>query len=136
MACFSKEYNERTKTYMNEELTIAIDELRERPSDKTWFIPVLINETQIPSRRISAVEDLSHLQVISLHEDWDTGVIRILRVLRYDDPVFVRVWKLLDILDGPFNDERRYAIEQLGNLRVAENQVIIAFPLTIEPQPI
>jgi hypothetical protein len=26
IACFSKEYNERDKTYMNEELTIAIDE--------------------------------------------------------------------------------------------------------------
>src|SRR3954471_16945127 len=27
IACFSKEYNERDRTYMNEELTIAIDEL-------------------------------------------------------------------------------------------------------------
>jgi hypothetical protein len=33
MACFSKEYNERDETYMNEELTIAIDKLRKRPSD-------------------------------------------------------------------------------------------------------
>src|SRR4051794_11173346 len=39
MACFSKEYSERDETYMNEELTIAIDKLRKRPSDKVWFIP-------------------------------------------------------------------------------------------------
>lgn len=81
MACFSKEYNERDKNYMNEELTIAIDEMRERSSDKTWFIPVLINDSRIPSRRISAVEDLSDIQAINLQEDWDAGVNRILRVL-------------------------------------------------------
>ena len=74
MACFSKEYNERDRTYMNEELTLAIDALRERPSDKTWFVPVLINEARIPSRRISAVEDLSDLQATMLHEDWDSGI--------------------------------------------------------------
>src|SRR3954469_14212315 len=68
LACFSKEYNERIKSYMNEELIIAIEELRQKPSDNTWFIPVLINETRIPSRRISVVEDLSDIQAISLHE--------------------------------------------------------------------
>jgi hypothetical protein len=33
-----REFNERDRTYMNEELTLAIDELRERPSSKTWFV--------------------------------------------------------------------------------------------------
>src|SRR3954466_4968366 len=113
LACFSKEYNERIKSYMNEELTIAIDELRQKPTDKTWFIPVLINETRIPSRRISAVENLSDIQAINLQKDWDVGISRILRVLRYDDPVLARIWNLLEILDGPFIDERRHAIEQL-----------------------
>ena len=51
VACFSKEYNERDRSYMNEELTLAIDQLRERPSSRTWFIPVLINQTAIPSLR-------------------------------------------------------------------------------------
>src|SRR3982751_2933694 len=50
VACFSREYNERDRSYMNEEMTLAIDELRARPSNKTWFIPVLVNETAIPSR--------------------------------------------------------------------------------------
>jgi hypothetical protein len=43
IACFSKEYRGRDRTYMGEEITIAIDELRIRPHDKTWFIPVLLN---------------------------------------------------------------------------------------------
>jgi TIR domain len=82
IACFSKEYDERNKTYMNEELTLAVDELRERPSDKTWFIPILINQTRVPSRRISSVEDLSDLQATRLYEDWNAGINKILRVLR------------------------------------------------------
>ena len=46
IACFSQESNERKRTYMREEITLAIDELRLRPSDTTWFIPVLHNETR------------------------------------------------------------------------------------------
>jgi hypothetical protein len=37
LACFSREFNERDRSYMNEELTLAIDELRERPSSRSWF---------------------------------------------------------------------------------------------------
>lgn len=54
LACFSREFSERDRSYMNEELTLAIDELRERPSSRIWFITVLINKTAIPSRRISS----------------------------------------------------------------------------------
>lgn len=85
MACFSKEYKEREKTHMNEELTLAIEELRERPSDKAWFIPVLINETEIPSRRISSVEDLRDIQAIKLYENWDEEVYRIVNAVKYGD---------------------------------------------------
>jgi HEAT repeat protein len=126
IACFSKESNERDETHMNEELTIAIDRLRKRSPEKAWFIPVVINETQIPSRFISEVEELSDIQAIILHENWDAGIDRILRVLRYDDPVLARIWKLLEIFDGPFIDERRHAIEQLSGLGVAEKVVIVA----------
>ena len=48
LACFSKEFNERDRSYMNEELTLAIDELRQRPVSRTWFIPVLLNENCDP----------------------------------------------------------------------------------------
>ena len=49
IACFSKEYNKRNDTYMNEELTIAIDELRQRPTDRIWFIPIQSRELKILS---------------------------------------------------------------------------------------
>jgi TIR domain len=82
IACFSKEFNGRDRSHMHEELTLAIDELRARPSEKTWFIPVLLNETHIPTKTISSAEDLSDLQVTRLYDNWTEGIGRILRVVR------------------------------------------------------
>jgi hypothetical protein len=116
MACFSREYNERARTHMGEELTIAIDELRARPSEKIWFIPVILNNTTIPSRRISNVEDLSNLNAVKLYEDWNKGFNSILRVLEYDNPDLARVWNLIDIVEKPFASERLHAIHELGTM--------------------
>src|SRR5215203_6234706 len=43
LACFSSAYRDRQRTYMNEELTLAIEELRLRSTDRAWFIPVLLD---------------------------------------------------------------------------------------------
>ena len=99
LACFSKELNARDRSYMNEELTLAIDELRARPSDSTWFIPILINNTKIPSRSISQAEDLSHIQTVNLYDNWNDGIQRILRVIKHDDPVSARIFYLSDVLE-------------------------------------
>jgi hypothetical protein len=48
IACFSTAYAERDRTYMNEELTLAIDELRARPTSRAWFLPARLDECQIP----------------------------------------------------------------------------------------
>ena len=82
IACFSSEYNEREKTYMNEELTLAIDELRKYSTERAWFIPVLLSECEIPDRSIGAGETLRDFQWVSLHDDWDTGVQRILSIVQ------------------------------------------------------
>ena len=159
---------------MNEELTEAIDALRERPTDRAWFIPVMLDDTKIPSRSISAVENLSDLQFAELNKDnWNSGISRIVRVLRaprkiaaihplprnclrmisglfslrfidvlaidvavgacrqffevplrHDDPVLARVWKLIDLIEGPFDKERVHAIEQLGGITPVEKETI------------
>ena len=119
IACFSREYNKRERTHMSEEITIAIDELRIRPSERTWFIPVLINKTNIPSRPISSVEDLSDMNAVKLYENWNAGINKILRVLMYDDPVLSRVCYLLDINERPFDNERLHAIRELGAIGAA-----------------
>ncbi|HSE18758.1 MAG TPA: toll/interleukin-1 receptor domain-containing protein [Pyrinomonadaceae bacterium] len=58
IACFSVEYLRRSRTYMNEELTLAIEELRQRPTDRAWFIPVLLSNVEIPARNIELTHDL------------------------------------------------------------------------------
>jgi hypothetical protein len=52
IACFSKEFNSRSRSYMNEELTFAIEELRRRPTERVWFIPVILTDGGIPGRSI------------------------------------------------------------------------------------
>jgi HEAT repeat protein len=116
IACISQESNARDRTYMREEITLAREELRLRPSDTIWFIPVLLNDTTIPSLSISKVEDLSDLNFVKLYEDWDKGIDLILRVLEHDNKEAVRVRKLIEIVEQPFADERLHAIRQLGTM--------------------
>lgn len=59
---------------MNEELTLAIDELRLRPTARAWFVPVVINEGEVPDRVVGAGESLRDLQWVNLDEDWPAGV--------------------------------------------------------------
>ena len=87
VACFSTEYNDRDKTYMNEELTIAIAELRQRPHDRIWFIPVKLNECEIPDRDIGGGETLRDLHYVNLYEDWDSSILRILKAVQSVVPV-------------------------------------------------
>ena len=82
IACFSKEYYERDKTYMNEELTVASEELRQRPADRVWFIPTKLNECEIPDIDIGRGETLQDLQYVSLYKNWDTGIQRILNTIQ------------------------------------------------------
>lgn len=74
IACFSTEVNARSQTYMSEELKVAIEELHRRPADKVWFIPVKLNECEIPDIDIGGGETLRNLQYVDLHENWETGI--------------------------------------------------------------
>jgi TIR domain len=94
LACFSTEYTARDKTHMNEEITLAIDELRIRPTERAWFIPIILNDTEIPDRPISSVETLADIQAVRLFEDWEAGIRRILRAITTDNPIVARVYYL------------------------------------------
>ena len=78
IACFSTEVNARSQTYMSEELKVAIKELHQRPVDKVWFIPVKLNECEIPEIDIGGGETLRNLQYVDLHRNWDVGIQRLL----------------------------------------------------------
>ena len=82
IACFSEEYHNRGQTYMNQELTFAIDELNQRSPDQIWFIPVKLNECEIPDRDIGGGKTLQALQYVNLYENWDDSIQRILKVIQ------------------------------------------------------
>lgn len=75
--CFSQAYHKRISTYVNEELILAIEELRKRPIDRAWFIPVLLDECDVPDRDIGAGKTLRDIQYQSLYEDWETAIERL-----------------------------------------------------------
>src|SRR4051794_10796778 len=52
IACFSKKSAARDASYMNEELTLALEQLRRRPTDRAWFLPVLLENVELPPRSI------------------------------------------------------------------------------------
>ncbi|MGB8645149.1 MAG: TIR domain-containing protein [Anaerolineae bacterium] len=82
IACFSKEYNARGRSYMNQELKLAIDELSKRPDDQVWFIPVLFSG-QVPDISIGAGKTLQSIQWVELTQNkWKSGLERIIKVIK------------------------------------------------------
>jgi len=85
ICCFSKEYSERQRTYMNEELELAIREMRLRGTSP-WFIPVLLSG-EIPDRDIGPGRSLRDIQFVELNQDnWQTALNNIVRAVRSTNP--------------------------------------------------
>ena len=82
IACFSANSTKRTKTYMNEELLIAVDELRMRSRDRTWFLPVMLSSCEVPATPIGAAETLRSIQHVDLSAAWADGIQKLLKVLK------------------------------------------------------
>lgn len=90
IACFSDEYNARERSFMNEELTLAIEELRLRPTNRSWFIPVTFSPNAVPDRDIGAGETLRDLQWVNLSGEpfslgWTDEVRRIAYIITHTD---------------------------------------------------
>jgi HEAT repeat protein len=103
---------------MNEELTLATEELRQYASDREWFIPVLLSECDVPARSIGAGETLLDINWVALHEDWDAGIKRILSVIK---PIPVSVQNLISALrseDEFIRVRSFFALGKTGGLAV------------------
>ncbi len=66
---------------MNVELDIALEELRMRPRDRTWFLPITLGPCIIPPYPIGAGETLDDIHRIDLSHDWEGGIVKLIRVL-------------------------------------------------------
>lgn len=85
LACFSKEYEARNETYMNEELLVAVDIMRTKHYDSGWFIPIKLSDCEIPPIDIGYGKTLQDLHYLNLYEDWDTEMKRLIDVIKREE---------------------------------------------------
>jgi hypothetical protein len=111
IACFSKDYNKRHRNYMNHELSLAIQVLSEYSVDRAWFIPVLLEKCDVPSRSIGGAETLLDLQWVSLYLNWDEGIKHIIDVVQ---PAPIELQRLGEALYSKSEIVKESAISALG----------------------
>lgn len=111
IACFSSRSVARRKSYQNEELSLAIDQLRQRQPDDPWLIPVRFDDCVIPDRDLGAGRTLASLQRADLFgadRDRAAGqlVAAVQRLLRLPDP-------------GPHGPQTSYATAEVTSFTPA-----------------
>jgi len=135
IACFSSNSVGRRKSYQNEELTLAVEQLRQRQPDDVWLIPVRFDECTIPDRALGAGRTLKSLQRVDLFGDREPAntarlITSVLRLLGQEPeaagdgpattPAITDRWKLTNSLtDAP-------AMSQLGH-QVFDHPAYIRF---------
>jgi HEAT repeat protein len=113
LPCFSTEYFNKSRSYMNEELILAIEELRVRPHEIAWFIPLKLNDCEIPDRPIGGGETLRSIQFVDLHNNWDLGIEKLLSVIQ---PISGVVHKFTVALESESAREKIKGADNLGKL--------------------
>lgn len=79
IACFSSQSAARTKSYQNEELALAVDQLRLRRPDDPWLIPVRLGDSPVPDLDLGGGRTLASIQRADLFgEHRDAGTTRLL----------------------------------------------------------
>src|SRR6185437_1487766 len=69
LACFSQNSAARDKSFQNEELVLAVEQLRLHQPDKPWLFPVRFDDCQIPDRDLGAGRTLASIQRADLFGD-------------------------------------------------------------------
>lgn len=82
LACFSENTRARTKSIMNEELTLAIDEFRQIAPGVTWLIPVRFDDVPVPDWPLGAGRSLNDLNYVNLFgEDYTPQAASLVAVI-------------------------------------------------------
>jgi GTP-binding protein EngB required for normal cell division len=117
---------------MNEEVTLAIDELRLRPTDRSWFIPIRLDNSSIPVRPIGGGETLSDIQWVDLWADWDHGIQELTYILlprnSGDSELFDEAFKELSqniaALGSPPTKTGTFTMAFAGHLGVGKSSIL------------
>lgn len=109
LACFSKEYEGKSETHMNEEILLAIDILRKKKFNSGWFIPIKLSACEIPDYDIGAGKTLKDIHYLDFSEDWELNVNRLIdKIMPKKD----------DKLSGKYDDcfQKQYIYQGLKSL--------------------
>jgi hypothetical protein len=83
---FSREWASRDRSYMNEELRQAMAEIRMRPDEAGWFLPVSLDGTPAPDWKIDADRSLRSFQAADLSKNWKAKVVELLEAVGVETP--------------------------------------------------
>jgi hypothetical protein len=79
LACFSKNSAAKEVTYQNEELILAVEQMRLRAPGRPWLIPIRLSECTLPLYDLGAGRDLNALQRIDLFDEYrERGTARLI----------------------------------------------------------
>jgi formylglycine-generating enzyme required for sulfatase activity len=81
VACFSQAYVKRSSTHMNEELHLAVKQIRLRPLNVSWFIPLRLDECEIPDWPIAPGLSMRSFQWLDMFPDWEMSLERLTKEL-------------------------------------------------------
>jgi hypothetical protein len=83
VACFSVESTARIKSHQNEELILAVDQLRMRRPDVPWLIPVRFDHCLVPDLDLGGGRTLASIQCVDLFgKDRDAAIMRLVSTVR------------------------------------------------------
>ena len=85
LACFSSEYEKKSETHMNEEILLAIEILRKKQIDSCWFVPIKLNECNIPEYDIGTGKTLHDIQYLDFAKEWDAGLERLVDIIKREE---------------------------------------------------
>jgi hypothetical protein len=66
LACFSENTERRQSSYQFEELSLAVEQMRQRPPGQTWLIPVRFSDCKVPDYDLGNNRTLASLHWVDL----------------------------------------------------------------------
>jgi TIR domain/Cyclic nucleotide-binding domain len=83
IACFSENSQQRQKTFQNEELILAAEEMRQHQYGVTWLIPVRFADCDMPPIDLGNNRTLRSLHRVDLFgRNWELGAVRLTTAVR------------------------------------------------------
>lgn len=93
IVCFSEETQQRDRTGIYPEVLDAIQNVRERPPNTNFLIPIRLSKCEIPDFEINATTTLKNLRHIDLFPSWEKGLLQLLRAIGANLPTSPAQWR-------------------------------------------